>query len=118
MICDFAQYYHVLDWRSLPVRLAATLAAGLPPESRSKMHLAGQEIPLETQIRAAILDNLRHIDWVLCGGQGKGPDSLLDALRGETADEDGGLVQSFDSPEEYEAAMRAAEGGVKDGKRD
>ena len=55
---------------------------------------------------------------MLGGGQGKGPDSLLDALRGESADEDGGLVQSFDSPEEYEAAMRAAEGGVKDGKRD
>ena len=100
------------------MRLAATLAAGLPPESRSKTHLTGQEIPLETQIRAAILDNLRHIDWVLCECQDKCPDSLLAALRGETAAEDGGLVQSFDSPEEYEAAMRAAEGGVKDDKRD
>ena len=45
LICDFAQYYHVLDWRSLPVRLAATLAAGLPPDSRCMMHLAGQKLP-------------------------------------------------------------------------
>ena len=102
----------MLGWRSIPVRLAATLAAGLPPESRSRMHFAGQEIPMKTKMQAAMVDSLRHIDWAVCGCQGKRPASLLAAMVGEDAEDDGGLVQSFDSPEEYEAAMRAAEGGV------
>lgn len=62
-----------------------------------------------------MLDSLRHIDWMLCGSPGKRPASLLESMRGEDAENDGGLVQSFDSPEEYEAAMRAAEGGVNHG---
>ena len=65
----------MLDWRSLPVRLAATLAAGLPPDSRCMMHLA---------ILAALTD----------------PDT------GGT-----GNVQSFDSPEDFEAALAAMKGG-------
>lgn len=71
---------------------------------------------METKMQAAMLDSLRHIDWTVCGCPGKRPSSLLAAMLGsETAEDDGGLVQSFDSPEEYEAAMRAAEGGVEHG---
>ena len=35
VICDFAEVYHVLDLRALAPPLAATLAAGLPPDSRT-----------------------------------------------------------------------------------
>lgn len=105
----------MLGWRSIPVRLAATLAAGLPPESRSRMRFAGQEVPMETQMQAAMVDSLRHISWEMSGRPGEHPASLLAAMVGEDAEDDGGLVQSFDSPEEYEAAMRAAEGGVSCG---
>ena len=42
LICDFAEYYNVLDWRALPLPLAAVLAAGLPEGSRSVRRLAGE----------------------------------------------------------------------------
>ena len=103
----------MLDFRALPLRLAATLAFGLPPESRSKMKLIGEEIPLEKKMQAAMVDSLRHVDWVLCGAQGKAPSSLLSVMAGEQ--EDGGMVQSFDSPEEFDAAMRAIERRETDG---
>ena len=34
LICDLAQYYHVFDYRSMTVESVATLAAGLPEDSR------------------------------------------------------------------------------------
>ena len=111
LICDFAQYYHVLDWRSLPVRLAATLAAGLPPDSRCMMHLAGQKLPEKTLMDAAAVDALHRIEWRLIGCPGsRPPDSILAAL---TDPDTGGTgnVQSFDSPEDFEAALAAMKGG-------
>lgn len=44
--------------------------------------------------------------------------SFVMQLLGQDADPDSASdVQSFDTPEEFEAAMRAAEGGESDGKR-
>ena len=50
LICDFAQYYHVLDWHALPLRLAATLAAGLPETSRSLRKAAGRTVDFELSL--------------------------------------------------------------------
>lgn len=41
LICDFAETYHILDYKSLPIRLRATLAAGLHDDSRIKMKIQG-----------------------------------------------------------------------------
>lgn len=106
----------MLNWRSLPVRLAATLAAGLPPDSRSRMVLAGETVTLENTLRALIVDQLNRLEWRLCDGRAETrPKSLLAALRGEPDEIDSGSVQSFDSPEDFEAAMAAIEGGGTDG---
>ena len=35
LVCDFAETYHILDLRALPVPLAATLAWGLRPAQTS-----------------------------------------------------------------------------------
>lgn len=101
----------MLDWRSLPVRLAATLAAGLPPDSRCMMHLAGQKLPEKTLMDAAAVDALHRIEWRLIGCPGsRPPDSILAALTNlDTGD--AGNVQSFDSPEDFEAALAAMKGG-------
>lgn len=101
----------MLDWRSLPVRLAATLAAGLPPDSRCMMHLAGQKLPEKTLMDAAAVDALHRIEWRLIGCPGsRPPDSILATL---TDPDTGGTgnVQSFDSPEDFEAALAAMKGG-------
>ena len=115
MVCDFAQVYQVLNWRSLPVRLAATLAAGLPPDSRSMMLLVGETVTLENTLRAIIADSLARFEWQMFGGPGSPrPVSILAALHG-TGEEEPTNIRTFDSPEEFEAAMAAVGGGEVDG---
>lgn len=110
-MCDFAQYYHILDWRALPVRLAATLAAGLPEDSRSLLRSTGQRIPTNTMLLAYAADTLKLLEWHLFGREGSSPPpSLLAALTG-TAEESDSDVQSFDSAEEFDAALAALKGG-------
>ena len=48
----------MLDWRSLPLRLAATLAAGLPEDSRSMMKASGKTVPLHIELQAYTADRL------------------------------------------------------------
>ena len=58
LVCDMAETYHVLDWRALPLRLAATLAAGLPETSRSLRKAAGRTVDFETELLAYAADRL------------------------------------------------------------
>ena len=44
LICDLAQYYHVFDYRSMTVESVATLAAGLPEDSRIMRKLYNQNM--------------------------------------------------------------------------
>ena len=97
----------MLDWRSLPVRLAATLAAGLPEDSRCRMHLAGQKLPTSAMLAASGVDALHRIEWRLIGQPGSSPPrSLLSALTG-TETEERSDVKSFDSPDDFESARAA-----------
>lgn len=41
MICDLAETYHILDWQRVPGRTLGALVAGLGPETRIGMELAG-----------------------------------------------------------------------------
>ena len=56
-ICDMAETYHIYDWRSLPVSLASTLAAGLRENSRIKMKMAGAEVDPGLLLMARVVDN-------------------------------------------------------------
>lgn len=109
--------YHVLNWRALPVRLAATLAAGLPPASRCGMLRAGETVTLENSLRAIIADSLKRLEWRMFGaGDSMPPPSIFAALHGESSEESNpGGVQTFDTPEAFEAAMAAIEGGEPHG---
>ena len=83
LICDFAEVYHVLDYRALPARLVATLAAGLGPGSRIRMKIAGETITTDTMLRAVIADMTSLLFWVNTKNVQKGkdrPKSLLKAL--------------------------------------
>ena len=97
----------MLNWRGLPVRLAATLAAGLPEESRCRMRLAGQQLPTAVMLAASEVDALHRIEWRLIGQPGVSPPrSILDALT-QIGDDDRGDVKSCDSPEDFESARAA-----------
>lgn len=102
----------MLAWRTLPVRLAATLAAGLPEGSRSRRKLSGETATTNELMQASIVDALHRLEWRLCGSPGEAPASLVQMLLGSSLDlEAPSEIQSFATPVEFEAAMRAAEGG-------
>ena len=67
LTCDMAETYHVLDWRALGLPLAATLAAGLRENSRTRMALAGAKVPTETLLlgaaTAAVDENQGRPAW-------------------------------------------------------
>lgn len=110
LTCDLAQWYGVLDWRALSVITAATLACGLPPESRIMRALSGQQADLRDMLLAAIADRLSILVWFQTKDGQKGrrrPKSLVDLLTGEEPQNSSGDVEAFDSIEAFEAAMKA-----------
>ena len=64
LICDFAQYYHILDYKTIPIRQAAVLACGLPADSRIKRKMSGIKAGADTLLNAAILDGIRTLVWM------------------------------------------------------
>lgn len=108
LICDFAEVYHVLDWRQLPVFTAAALAAGLGPNSRIARKNTGAPVGVDTMLLAMITDALHVLAWQNTKDGAKGrnrPKSILQQILGgeKKAQETSG----FDTPEDYEA-WRAA----------
>lgn len=63
LTCDFAETYHVLNWRALPARTAATLAMGLGPDSRIIRKMAGVTTSIHTMLLAIIADALHVLVW-------------------------------------------------------
>ena len=63
LTCDFAETYHVLEWRALPARTAATLAMGLGPDSRIVRKMADVQTTLDTMLLAMIADALHILVW-------------------------------------------------------
>ena len=53
-----AQTYGVFDWRAQPLHMAATLAAGLGPGSRSEGARLGLRVPLRDYLTALCADRL------------------------------------------------------------
>lgn len=63
LVCDFAQYYRIYDFRALPVTYAATLACGLEENSRIMRKLAGADYDLKTMLLISTVDILRLLWW-------------------------------------------------------
>lgn len=115
VICDFAETYHVLDLDALDVRLAATLAAGLPPTSRIRRKLGGSEYSADTILLASAVDNLALIRWLNTTDGEKGinrPESVLAKLLGEKTESD---VMTFADAQSFEAYRAKLLEGVTDG---
>ena len=104
LICDFAETYHVFDYKSLPVRLSATLAVGLPADSRIMRKLSGQKQTTEVLLLANIADALNLLVWFKTKDGQKNrnrPKSVLQSLLEEPTQ-----YEAFDSIEAYEAARK------------
>lgn len=71
VICDLAETYGVLDYRSLPVTLLATLCAGLHDDSRIKMRMMGLRRIAPSFAFVHIADTLTIILHALTGSKDK-----------------------------------------------
>ena len=107
VICDLAETYHIYDYRALPVRTLATLCAGLRPDARIKMKMAGMRHPLNTYLLAGILDRLSMLVWAQSkdARPSNKPKSILEMLMRPPGKEESKTI-AFDSPEDFEAARR------------
>ena len=97
----------MLDWRALPLPLAATLAAGLREDSRVRMKLSGSRLNNEIWLLAAAVDRLSVLVWQRTKDGATGhnyPNLIIDRL---TAMDEPQEVEAFDSGEEFLKAWRA-----------
>jgi hypothetical protein len=102
LTCDFAETYHIYDWRQLPGRYAATLAAGLRDNARIKIKMSGTKVSAELMLLATCADALKLLLWQNTKDGAKGrnaPDSILSAIIGKEKETGAG----FDTPEEFKA---------------
>lgn len=103
LVCDFAETYHILDYKALSPTLAGVLACGLRDDSRIKMLMAGQTVKTDTMLRAGILDRLSIIMWQPTedGQNGRNmPESVVNKLLGKETERDN---LSFDTGADFDA---------------
>lgn len=113
LICDFAETYHVYDYRSLPLKTAAILAVGLREDSRIKLELSGQKWPMNTILTGLIADRLGSLMWGMSGSRRKDkPRSIVEMLLDTGGTKD---LQSFSSPEEFEQRRQEILSKVQNG---
>lgn len=89
------------------MRLAATLAAGLPEESRCMRRVAGLRHPLETLLLAKCADELELLLWrgsVAAERGERAPDGVLSRLMGRDTKEETNALRGFESAEAFRAA--------------
>lgn len=104
-MCDFAEVYHLYDYRALPLRTAAALFVGLGPNTRIKRKLSGQTVDEHTALLAIIADRLGLLVWAQTkdGQRGrKKPSSIYDLLVGNSKKHSD--LRGYRSAEEFEAA--------------
>lgn len=63
VICDLLEVYHILDYKSLPASLVATLVLGLRSNSRVMLAIADKRLSLDQMALLGIWDCLKWIQW-------------------------------------------------------
>lgn len=83
LICDFAETYHILDYKQLPLHTVAVLACGLHDDSRIKRKAANRRLTLIETLEAVAVDKLAQLVWSKTKDAERGrnaPKSILDML--------------------------------------
>lgn len=106
LICDFAETYGIYDYRSLPVRLAATLSYGLRDNSRIKLKLSGSNVPFETLLLAGAYDRLSFLSWCKTEDAKTGMNRPVSVVNKLTGKQDASDVESFDSAGDFMKARQ------------
>lgn len=115
LICDFAEYYHILDYKSIEPGLAGVLLQGLRSDSRTKMKLNNQKITLDQTLLAIIADGVKGLIFILSKKKNKKlPESILKLLI--NGKEDSKKYKSFESGADFERSWQKIT-GVGHGKK-
>ncbi len=114
LICDFAETYHIYDYRSLPLSRVAIFAVGLRDDSRTKMRINGMKYPTATLLLASAIDRLSLLVWMNSKDGANGinrPKSILNELMGKEDEKD---IEAFESSADFEERRREilAKGGM------
>lgn len=108
LICDLAETYNIYNMRSFSPLEIATFSVGLRENSRIKLKLSGQTVPLETVLLACAVDRLSLLLWSKSKDATKNinrPASILETLT-QTRQEPERDYEVFNTPEEFEQAMK------------
>ena len=103
LACDFAETYHIYDFRQLPATRAAVLACGLRDNSRIKMKLSGVKLPLDTMILAMIYDATKIIAWQRTKDAERGRNPPKSFLNGLLEADKPKEIMGFNTPDEFRA---------------
>ncbi len=114
-ICDLAETYQIYDYRQLPPTKVAVFACGLKDDSRIKLKISGQLVPLEILLLARASDSLSTLVWFQTedGQKGKNrPVSIVDLFTNNKVKESKNDVIIFSSGEDFaEQRQRLLKGG-------
>src|SRR5690625_3994155 len=113
LICDLAETYQIYDYRQLPPLRVAVFSCGLRNDSRIKMKISGQSVPIDTLLLAGISDRLNTLVWFQTkdGQKGKNrPPSMVDMLSNKNTESTRDMV-TFNSGEEFERMRKGLIGG-------
>lgn len=114
LICDLAETYHIFDYKQLPVSQVAVFSCGLRNDSRIKLKLIDEQVPLETILLASVSDKLSNLVWMNSVDAQKGknkPTSLVEILNGKQKPSSDKESVAFNSGEDFERARQEALGG-------
>lgn len=104
LICDLAETYHIYDYKRLPAEMVAVFSIGLRSNSRIKMAMSGEKLPLETLLLAVVADRLGILAWqnTRDGQEGRNaPESFFEILTKEPKEKE---TSVFETGEAFEKA--------------
>ena len=103
LICDLAETYQIYDYKQLPLSTVAVFSCGLGEDSRIKMRMNNQTIPMETLLLAGLSDKISVLLWTKTKDGQKGrnrPPMILDAFNQTKTKQRETVV--FNSGEDFE----------------
>lgn len=106
MICDFAETYHIYDYKGMSPLYISVLCSGLRDDSRVKLKLAKMPINLSQMLLARMVDELAFLVWAKTKDGQKNrnrPQSVLKSLT-EKKDDD---VEIFHTSDDFMTAWNA-----------
>jgi hypothetical protein len=112
LICDFAETYHIYDFRALPVSYAATLACGLGEKSRIFKKMTGNKLDVSDMLLAAAVDRLSLLWWAKTRDGQKNtnkPKSMVELLQNADKNSESEIV-GFNSGEDFKKTWEKLSG--------